>query len=48
MGDSSEKDRVERRGGTQDRRIDGDDRRGSGRVETESESRRQEKERRKS
>ena len=47
MSDSSKNDRVERRDGTKDRRHDSDDRRGRGRVESEEDSRRQEKDRRK-
>ncbi len=47
MGDSSDKDRVDKRTGPRDRRDDSDDRRGKGRVETEQVSRRKDKDRRK-
>ena len=47
MGDSPDKKRDERRGGTKDRRDESEDRRGAGRVETETEQRRKEKDRRK-
>jgi|TARA_B100002003_G_scaffold128955_1_gene119242 hypothetical protein len=47
MGDRSKKDGVEKRSGNKDRRDTNDDRRGSGRVETEPDSRRKNDDRRK-
>lgn len=46
MADKPDEDRSERRKATIDRRIDKDDRRGGGRVVTESEPRRKEPNRR--